>query len=103
MTEKSFQKTQALRDRAARVMPLGVSSNFRYWGPEDSPVVARAEGCLIWDADGNRYIAYRPGAVRLRDMVAVLYEWLPRHGPAGRQSRRYPECRGAEGNCALVR
>lgn len=61
MAEKSFQKTQALRDRAARVMPLGVSSNFRYWGPEDSPVVARAEGCYIWDADGNRCIDYRLG------------------------------------------
>jgi glutamate-1-semialdehyde 2,1-aminomutase len=61
MTEKSYLKTQALRDRAARVMPLGVSSNFRYWGPQDSPVVARAEGCHIWDADGNRYIDYRLG------------------------------------------
>ncbi len=61
MTERSYQQTQALRDRAAKVMPLGVSSNFRYWGPQDSPVVARAEGCHIWDADGNRYIDYRLG------------------------------------------
>ena len=61
MSERSYQKTQALRDRAAKVMPLGVSSNFRYWGPQDSPVVTRAEGCHIWDADGNRYIDYRLG------------------------------------------
>jgi glutamate-1-semialdehyde 2,1-aminomutase len=61
MTEKNYQKSQVLRDRAARVMPLGVSSNFRYWGPNDSPVVGRAEGCHIWDADGNRYIDYRLG------------------------------------------
>ncbi len=54
-------RTQALRDRAARVMPLGVASNFRYWGPTDSPVVARAEGCHTWDMDGNRYIDYRLG------------------------------------------
>jgi glutamate-1-semialdehyde 2,1-aminomutase len=61
MAEKSYLKTQALRDRAAKVMPLGVSSNFRYWGPQDSPVVTRAQGCHVWDADGNRYIDYRLG------------------------------------------
>jgi glutamate-1-semialdehyde 2,1-aminomutase len=42
-------------------MPLGVSSNFRYWGPTESPVVAQAEGCHYWDPDGNRYIDYRLG------------------------------------------
>jgi glutamate-1-semialdehyde 2,1-aminomutase len=42
-------------------MPLGVSSNYRYWGPTESPVVAHAEGCHYWDMDGNRYIDYRLG------------------------------------------
>jgi glutamate-1-semialdehyde 2,1-aminomutase len=42
-------------------MPLGVSSNFRYWGATHSPVVARAQGCHTWDLDGNRYIDYRLG------------------------------------------
>jgi glutamate-1-semialdehyde 2,1-aminomutase len=61
MSNRTYEKTQALRDRALKVMPLGVSSNFRYWGPTDSPVVARAEGCHVWDADGNRFIDYRLG------------------------------------------
>jgi glutamate-1-semialdehyde 2,1-aminomutase len=58
---RTFEKTQALRDRASQVMPLGVSSNFRYWGPTQSPAVARGEGCYYWDLDGNRYIDYRLG------------------------------------------
>jgi len=61
MSERSYEKTQALRDRALEVMPLGVSSNFRYWGRTETPVVARGEGCYYWDPDGNRYIDYRLG------------------------------------------
>jgi glutamate-1-semialdehyde 2,1-aminomutase len=61
MSPRTYAKTQALRDRAMNVMPLGVSSNFRYWGPTESPVVARAGGCHYWDPDGNRYIDYRLG------------------------------------------
>jgi glutamate-1-semialdehyde 2,1-aminomutase len=40
-------------------MPDGVNSNFRYWGDEDTMVIARGEGAHIWDPDGNRYIDYR--------------------------------------------
>jgi glutamate-1-semialdehyde 2,1-aminomutase len=61
MNPRTYDKTQALRDRAMKVMPLGVSSNYRYWGPSESPVVARGEGCYYWDLDGNRYIDYRLG------------------------------------------
>jgi len=61
MNKRTYEKTQALRDRAMQVMPLGVSSNFRYWGPTESPAVARGEGCHYWDLDGNRYIDYRLG------------------------------------------
>ncbi|MBN1657605.1 MAG: aspartate aminotransferase family protein [Anaerolineae bacterium] len=61
MTQRSYEKSQALRDAAARVMPLGASSNFRYWSPTTSPVVARGEGCYYWDPDGVRYIDYRLG------------------------------------------
>lgn len=43
------------------VLPRGVSSNFRDWGPTESPVVARGEGCHLWDLDGNRFIDYRLG------------------------------------------
>jgi glutamate-1-semialdehyde 2,1-aminomutase len=61
MSTRTYEKTQALRDRALNVMPLGVSSNFRYWGPTATPVAARGEGCYYWDQDGNRYIDYRLG------------------------------------------
>jgi glutamate-1-semialdehyde 2,1-aminomutase len=48
-------------DRAKAVMPWGVSSNFRYWGQDDTPVVARGKGAYLWDVDGKRYIDYRLG------------------------------------------
>ena len=51
-------QTQAMFRRAQKVMPWGVSSNFRYWG-EDTPVISRAQGAYVWDVDGNRYIDYR--------------------------------------------
>jgi glutamate-1-semialdehyde 2,1-aminomutase len=54
-------KTKELYERASRVIPFGVNSNFRYWGPEDTLVVTRGEGPYVWDADGKRYIDYRMG------------------------------------------
>ena len=51
-------KTRAAYERARKVMPWGVSSNFRYWG-EDTPVVSRGKGAYIYDVDGNRFIDYR--------------------------------------------
>ncbi len=56
--EPTLTQTRALFHRACQVMPAGVSSNFRYWG-EDTPVISRAQGAYVWDADGNRYIDYR--------------------------------------------
>jgi len=54
-------KSKTMWRRAAKVMPLGVSSNFRYWGDEETLVVERASGAYIWDVDGHRYIDYRLG------------------------------------------
>jgi glutamate-1-semialdehyde 2,1-aminomutase len=54
----SLPKTQATFRQAQEVMPLGVSSNFRYWGDE-TPVIARGAGAYVWDMDGNRYVDYR--------------------------------------------
>ncbi len=45
-------------ERARRVMPRGVTSNFRDWGPR-SFVIERGEGPYIWDVEGKRYIDYR--------------------------------------------
>jgi glutamate-1-semialdehyde 2,1-aminomutase len=47
--------------RASAVMPWGVSSNFRYWGKDDTMVVVRGKGAYLWDVDGNKYIDYRLG------------------------------------------
>ncbi len=54
-------ETKAFFNRASKVLPYGVNSNFRYWGPDDTFVVDRGEGALIWDIDGRRYIDYRLG------------------------------------------
>lgn len=54
-----FEKSRALQKRAKQVMPLGVNSNFRYWGEGITPYVQKGKGCYLWDVDGNRYIDYR--------------------------------------------
>jgi len=40
-------------------MPLGVNSNFRYWGEGITPYMQKAKGAHLWDVDGNQYIDYR--------------------------------------------
>jgi glutamate-1-semialdehyde 2,1-aminomutase len=52
-------KTQSLQQRAEKVIPLGVNSNFRYWGEGITPYVDRGKGAYLWDVDGRRYIDYR--------------------------------------------
>ena len=52
-------KSQAMQQRARQVMPLGVNSNFRYWGEGLTPYVERAQGAYLWDVDGRRFIDYR--------------------------------------------
>jgi glutamate-1-semialdehyde 2,1-aminomutase len=56
---RTMKKNQAFHQRARRVIPFGVSSNFRYFGEGQDIGIARAEGTYIWDFDGNRYIDYR--------------------------------------------
>jgi len=52
-------KTQSLQERAQHVIPLGVNSNFRYWGDGITPYVQRAKGAYLWDVDDKKYIDYR--------------------------------------------
>jgi len=52
-------KTHALQNRAQQVIPLGVNSNFRYWGEGITPYVQKAKGAYLWDVDGKKYIDYR--------------------------------------------
>jgi glutamate-1-semialdehyde 2,1-aminomutase len=52
-------KTQSLQQRAQKVLPLGVNSNFRFWGDGITPYVEKAKGSYLWDVDGKKYIDYR--------------------------------------------
>ena len=47
--------------KAVTKLPLGVSSNFRYWGDDKTIYIKRAKGGRIWDIDDNEYIDYRLG------------------------------------------
>ncbi len=51
---KQTKKSHAMYEQAAKVLPLGVSSNFRTFEPY--PIyIARAEGSKMWDVDGREY------------------------------------------------
>ncbi len=52
------RSNQHFRKAEAR-LPLGVSSNFRYWGEDRTIYVERGKGARVWDIDGNEYIDYR--------------------------------------------
>ncbi len=52
-------KSKLLQERAMNSIPLGVNSNFRYWGDGITPYMGKAKGAYLWDVDGNRYIDYR--------------------------------------------
>ena len=52
-------KTLSLQKRAQKVIPLGVNSNFRFWGDDITPYVEKAKGSYLWDVDGKKYIDYR--------------------------------------------
>jgi glutamate-1-semialdehyde 2,1-aminomutase len=54
-----FEKSKALQRRAFKTIPLGVNSNFRFWGDGITPYVDKAKGAYLWDVDGNHYIDYR--------------------------------------------
>ena len=48
-------------ERASKRLPLGVSSNYRFWGKGRTLYLDRASGPRVWDIDGNEYIDYRLG------------------------------------------
>jgi len=47
--------------RALQRLPLGVASNFRFWGEERTIYVKQGRGARITDLDGNVYVDYRMG------------------------------------------
>ena len=58
---RSLKKSNAHFKKALTRLPLGVSSNFRYWGEERTIYVASGKGARLRDIDGNEYIDYRLG------------------------------------------
>lgn len=57
----TMTKSNAMFESAAKVLPQGVTSNFRYWGPKATRYLQGGKGAHIWDVDGNEYIDYRLG------------------------------------------
>ena len=47
--------------RAIRRLPLGVASNFRFWGEGRTIYVKEGRGARVTDLDGNVYVDYRMG------------------------------------------
>ena len=58
---RSLAKSNAHFRRALARLPLGVSSNFRYWGDDKTLYVKRGRGARVWDLDENEYVDYRLG------------------------------------------
>jgi len=58
---RSLQRSNAQFRKASTVLPMGVSSNFRYWGDDMTLYAHHGRGARLWDIDGNEYIDYRLG------------------------------------------
>ena len=58
---RSLEKSNRQHRKALSKLPLGVSSNFRYWGEDKTIYIERGRGGRLWDLDGNEYIDYRMG------------------------------------------
>jgi len=56
---RSLKRSHQHFRRAVRKLPLGVASNFRYWGEGRTIYAKRGQGARLWDIDGNEYIDYR--------------------------------------------
>lgn len=56
---RCLQKSNKQFQKALTRLPLGVASNFRYWGHDKTIYVKRAKGARLWDIDNNEYIDYR--------------------------------------------
>jgi len=59
MSKRSLEKSNKHFKKAIKKIPLGVTSNFRYWGDDETIYIDHASGCRLWDIDGNEYIDYR--------------------------------------------
>ena len=58
---RNLKKSNAHWKKAVTKLPLGVASNFRYWGEERTIYVRQGRGARVTDLDGNSYVDYRLG------------------------------------------
>jgi glutamate-1-semialdehyde 2,1-aminomutase len=58
---RTLTRNQEHFQRALKRMPLGVASNFRFWGEERTIYVKSGRGARITDLDDNVYVDYRMG------------------------------------------
>jgi glutamate-1-semialdehyde 2,1-aminomutase len=58
---RNLSKSNAHWQKAVTRLPLGVASNFRFWGEDKTIYVKEGRGARITDLDGNRYVDYRLG------------------------------------------
>src|ERR1700704_958634 len=58
---RKLTKNNAHFQRAVTRLPLGVASNFRYWGEDRTIYVKRGLGARVVDIDDNEYVDYRLG------------------------------------------
>jgi glutamate-1-semialdehyde 2,1-aminomutase len=58
---RSLTKNHEHFQRAIKRMPLGVASNFRFWGEQRTIYVKQGRGARIVDLDDNVYVDYRMG------------------------------------------
>src|SRR5258708_29123544 len=58
---RNLTKNNAHFARAVQRLPLGVASNFRYWGDARTIYVKHGKGARIVDLDDNVYVDYRMG------------------------------------------
>ena len=58
---RTLTKSNAQWQRAMTKLPLGVASNFRFWGEDRTIYVKEGRGARITDLDDNHYVDYRLG------------------------------------------
>jgi glutamate-1-semialdehyde 2,1-aminomutase len=58
---RTLARNNAHFRRALKRLPLGVSSNLRYWGDDKTLYVKRGRGARVYDLDENEYVDYRLG------------------------------------------
>ena len=96
------KKSHEMYERAEKVLPLGVSSNFRTYEPY--PIyIQRAQGSKMWDVDGREYTDFSMSFGAL-----MVGHAQPGHGGGPRQGgrrghalRHAPRPRGQGGGAPL--